>query len=288
VPLNGLHTILVPVRGDGKGDNVLAHAAVPAGSFGSRVRVVYCHPRPQDMMPYGVAVPKMVRDQIEQAVAGGAEVARDALLDEFRALAKTLDLAEQAYEPGKATARFIQFDGKQVDAVAHYGRLADLVCVPQPDPQLNLGANTLKTALFSSGRPVMMCPDQKIVAPDFADHIAIGWNGSLEASRAVAMSMPLIAAAKAVTILTSGESGHNAAADELKRYLELKEVASNTRAFTAKGTNVGRQLLTETEEAGAGTLVMGAYRDSYERETLFGGNSQAVVQNATIPVIMVH
>ena len=148
MPLNGLHTIMLPVRGDGKGDNVLAHAAVLAKSFGARVRVIYCHPRPEDLMPFGVAVPQMVRDQIEQAVAGGAEVARDALLDEFRDLARAFDLAEQSYEQGKATARFIHYDGKQVDAVAHYGRLADLICVPQPDPQMNLGANTLKAALL--------------------------------------------------------------------------------------------------------------------------------------------
>jgi len=279
---------MLPVRGDGKGDNVLAHAAVLAKSFGARVRVIYCHPRPEDLTPFGVAVPQMVRDQIEQAVAGGAEVARDALLDEFRDLARAFDLAEQSYEQGKATARFIHYDGKQVDAVAHYGRLADLICVPQPDPQMNLGANTLKAALFSSGRPVMMCPAQDSLSKGFAEHIAIGWNGSLEASRAVAMSMPIIAAAKTVTILTSGDSGHNASADELKRYLELKEVASDLRDFAAKSANVGQQLLSETSDAGAGLLIMGAYRDSYERETLFGGNSQTVVQNATIPVIMVH
>ena len=288
MPLNGLHTIMLPVRGDGKGDNVLAHAAVLAKSFGARVRVVYCHPRPQDMLPYGVAIPKIVRDQLAEAAKGGAEIARDALLEEFRELAVQFDLAEQGYEPGKATARFIQYDGKQVDAVTHFGRLADIICVPQPDPNLNLGANTLKAALFSSGRPVMLCPPQDKVDPNFADHIAIGWNGSLEASRAVAMSMPLIAAAKSVTILSNGAIGHEATAEQLQRYLELKEVAATIRNFIAKGSIVGEQLLTETKDAGAGLLVMGAYRDSYERETLFGGNSQIVVQSTKIPVVMAH
>ena len=39
---------------------------------------------------------------------------------------------------------------------------------------------------------------------------------------------------------------------------------------------------------GADLLVMGAYHDSYERETIFGGNTQAVVDEATIPVVLVH
>lgn len=285
---DGLHTIMLPVRGDGKGDNVLAHAAVLAKRFGARVRVIHCHPRTEDMMPFGVALPKIVREQIEAAAASGADVAREQLLEEFRGLAKLFGLAEQPYEAGKATARFIEYEGKQVDAVRHFGRLADLICVSQPDPKLNLGINTLKSALFSSGRPVMMCPPQESVADDFADHVAIGWNGSLEASRAVALSMPLIAAARKVTILSSGSTGHDATAEQLQRYLELRAVSSSIRAFETKSSRVGAQLLSETKDAGAGVLVMGAYHDSFERESLFGGNSQVVVKNADFPIIMVH
>lgn len=285
---HGLHTIMLPVRGDGKGDNVLAHAAILAKRFGARVRVIHCHPSAKDMMPFGVALPRVVREQIEKAAASGAEVTREELIKEFRGLAQLFGLEEQDFEAGKATARFIEYEGKQVDAVRHFGRLADLICVPQPDPQLNLGSNTLKSALFSSGRPVMMCPPQDKVAEDFADHVAIGWNGSLEASRAVALSMPLIAGAKSVTILSTGSTGHDASASQLQRYLELKSVDSTVRRFEASGSKVGAQLLTETEGAGAGTLIMGAYHDSFERESLFGGNSQVVVQEAKIPVVMVH
>lgn len=283
-----LHTIMLPIRGDGKGDNVLAHAAVLAKRFGARVRVVHCHPTTEDMMPFGVALPKIVREQIEQAAAGSAEVQREQLLDEFRGLAKLLGLSEQAYEAGKATARFIEYEGKQVDAVRHFGRLADLICVPQPDPQLNLGANTLKSALFASGRPVMMCPPQESVSDDFADHVMIGWNGSIEASRAVAMSMPLITSAKTVTILSSGATGHDATAEQLRRYLELKSVDADVRLFDTGSTRVGAQLLSETEAAGAGVLIMGAYHDSFERTSIFGGNSQVVVEKAKFPIVMVH
>lgn len=283
-----LDTIMLPVRDDGKGDNVLAHAAVLAKRFGARVRVVHCHPKPDDLMPFGVVIPKIVRDQIEKAAAQNVDVTRQRLLDEFRGLAKLFGLAEQDYEPGKATTRLIEYEGKQVDAVRHYGRLADLICVPQPDPKLNLGNQTLKSALFSSGRPVMMCPPQESVKDDFADHIAIGWNGSLEASRAVALAMPLIASAASVTILSSGANAHDATPEQLQRYLELKSVDASIRSFTSSGSNVGRQLLDETGAAGAGVLVIGAYHESYERESLFGGNSQAIVKEAKFPIVMVH
>lgn len=279
---------MLPVRGDGKGDNVLAHAAVVAKRFGARVRVVHCHPRTDDLMPYGVVLPSMVRRQIEEVARRNVDVTKDQLLGEFRELAEKLGLSEQEEEPGKATARFIEYEGKQVDAVTHLGRLADLICVPQPDRAQNLGANTLKAALFSSGRPVMMCPPADPVPEDFCDRIAIAWNGSLEASRAVALSMPLLEAAGEVTILSTKATEHAATAEELQRYLELKSVGSKIHVFEAAGRVVGKQLLEECRNVGAGLLVMGAYHDSYERESVFGGNSQAVVDTARIPVVLAH
>ena len=283
-----LHTIMLPIRGDGLGENVLAHAAGLAHKFGARLRLIHCHPTPDDLMPFGVVIPSAMRRQIEEAAGNAAGVEKEQLLAEFRALAARMGLAEQGFELGKATARFIEYEGKQAEAVRHFGRLADLICVAKPDPSQNLGTNTLKTALFQTGRPVMMCPPQETVPENFTDHVAIGWNGSLEASRAVAMAMPLIAAASSVTILTSGDTGHDPAAWQLRRYLELKGVESQERAFAAKRSIVGRQLLEETMSARAGTLIMGAYHESYERESIFGGNSQDVVKEAEIPVVFVH
>lgn len=285
---NGLDTIMLPVRGDGKGDNVFAHGAALAHRFTARVRVVHCHPKADDLMPYGVVIPQVLRKQIEDAASNNADVTRKQLLEEFRALAKTLDLTEGAYAPDRATTRFIEYEGKQADAVRSYGRLADLICVPQPDKDAGLGFNTLKSALFSSGRPVMICPETEALDTTFADHVTIAWNGSLEATRAVAMTLPVISAASSVTILSSAPRDHTAPAEDLRRYLEIKGVDSALRMFDARSSVVGQQLLDETREAGADLMIMGAYHDSYERETIFGGNSQSVVEGATLPVIMVH
>ncbi len=284
---SSLHTIMVPVRGDGRGDNVLAHAAVLAKRFGARVRVVHCHPNADDLMPFGVVIPAVLRQQIEEAAADNAEITKNQLVGEFKALVAEFGLADEEHTPGKPTARFIEYEGKQVDAVRHFGRLSDLICVPQPGGQ-GLGSNTLKAALFSSGRPVMMCPPTDQVPETLGDHIAIAWNGSLEATRAVGLAMPLIEAATSVTVLSSSAIEHTATADDLARYLELKNISATIRHFEPKGAIVGGQLLTEATEAGANLLVMGAYHDSYERESLFGGNSQTVVDEAGIPVVLVH
>ena len=157
--------------------------------------------------------------------------------------------------------------------------LADLIVVAKPDRDRNLGINSLKSGLFSTGRPVLMCPAQGEAATDLGARIAIGWNGSTEAARAVALTLDLVAAADEVTILTGGKGEpHGATAEELVDYYRMRGVEAQIRRFEAR--NAGAALLQQTAEAGANLLVMGAYGHSHERETLFGGNTQTIVDTA--------
>jgi len=282
-----LHTITLPIRGDGKGDNVFAHAATLAKGSGAHVRVLHCRVKAEDLMPFGMVIPGFMRKQIEDAVKRNSATEEDNLREEFKALAVELGLSEQAPEKGKATTSFVEYEGKQVEAVRHYGRLSDLVCVPQPDRRQNLGSNTLKSAIYSSGRPVMMCPPRDGAPETIGNHVAIGWNGSLEATRALASTMPLIKAALKVTILTTGKEIHAATAEELAEYLDLHGVIASVNRIERDG-NIGRSLLKHAGTAGSDLLIMGAYHESYERETIFGGNTQVVVDEATMPVILVH
>lgn len=283
----GLHQITLPVRGDGKGDVVFAHAAAVAKRFGAHVQVIHCRPRAQDLMPYGVVVPNFLRKQLEDVTSKAAEAQEESLRSEFEGQAVKLGLALQNPTSGVATASFLEYTGKQVDAVKHHGRLADLICVSKPDKSTNLGFNTLKSALFTSARPVMLCPEVETVPQDLGQHVTIGWNGSLEATRALAMGMPLIEAADQVTILTTGAEPHATTAEELQAYLGVRGVAASVNRFERDGS-IGRSLLRLTQEAGADLLLMGAYHESYERETIFGGNTQAVVEETRIPVVLVH
>ena len=279
---------MMPVRGDGRGPFLFAHAAALAKRFGAHIKVVHCHPKAEDLMPHGVVIPAFLRKQIEKASEQSAESEEDAIHDLFSADAAKHGISEQEPEFNKATAKFYEFTGKQVDAVSHHGRLSDLICVPKPSREEDLGFNTLKAALFSSGRPVMVCPDTDQVKGDLGKHVAIGWNGSLEASRAAAMAMPLIENADKVTVLTGGKSEHAATAEEFRDYLGRRGVSADVVQFEAKKGNVGRQLLQKCDEISADLLVMGAYHERYERESLLGGNSATVVDEARIPVIMVH
>ncbi|SFE42674.1 universal stress protein [Roseivivax sediminis] len=284
---SSLHTIMMPVRGDGKGPKLFAHASALAKRFGAHVKVVHCHPKMEDLMPMGVVIPSFLRKQLQEASETSASSEEDFLHEKFSADAVKHGVSEQDPETGKPTAKFYEYVGKQVEAVRHFGRLSDLICVAKPSKTENLGFNTLKEALFSSGRPVMICTESDATDMQIGRHVSIGWNGSLEATRAVALTMPLIETAEKVTILTGGGSEHSATATEFQEYLANRSVTADIVQFDVRG-NAGRQLLKKSGEVGADLLIMGAYHESYERETLLGGNSAAVVEEATIPVVMVH
>lgn len=283
-----IRKILVPVRGDGKGDNVLAHAAALARRFKAHVAITHCRARPEDLLPFGVPIPGFLKKQLLEHAAGVADQEELGLQAEVRALADTLqlDMAGDSATDA-ATASWVEEAGRQVDVIKRHGRLADLICVAKPDVDRNLGSNTLKAALFNTGRPVMMCPPTDAVPDNLGEHVAIAWNGSHEASRAVALTLGLTESAAAVTILTAGREVHGASTGDLLDYLRMRGISADVNRFTVKN-NLGKELLGHTRDAGASVLIMGAYGDSHEAETVFGGNTQSVVDNATSPVVFVH
>lgn len=283
-----LARILVPVRGDGMGKTTLAHAAALAHRHSAHIVVAHCRARPDDMIPYSTVLPSFARETIVSQAAELADQEEKALRESLHELAGTLDLGETGKPDGsRATVEFVEESGRMAEVVKHNGRLADLIVVPKPDRDRNLGTNALKSALFQTGRPVLMCPKAEAVDPDFGARIAVGWNGSLEAARTVAITLDLVAAANHVTILAGGRGEpHGATTEELVDYYRLRGVNAEVSRFDAR--KPGLALLEKTRESGAGLLLMGAYGHSHERETIFGGNTQVVVDKAEIPVVMAH
>ena len=284
-----IRKIMVPVRGDGKGDNVLRHAAVLAHGHKAHIEVTHCRPRPEDLMPYGVPIPDFLRKQIVEQSRQVADLEEANLRDEMKALAAELKLEAQDRPTGdRATVSFAEDVGRQVDVIKRHGRLADIIAVAKPDRDRNLGINTLKTALFHSGRPVLMCPHRETAPETLGDTIAIAWNGSAEAARALAQSMAVIEGAKSVYVLSNGhDAGPGTSAEDVLDYLRLHGASASIVAFEG-GKSIGKALLDACAARGADLLVMGAYSDSHELETLFGGNTQTIVDRAEMPVLFSH
>lgn len=152
--------------------------------------------------------------------------------------------------------------------------------VDEPLPVSSLMKSTLET----SGRPTFIASGE--LAPDFNDRVAIAWNGSVEAARAVTAALPFLHRAKEIRIITF-ETARTSAddAEDLLAYLGAHGLAATTLSEEVFDS-VGGALLEACEEIGAGLLVMGAYTHSRLRQTLFGGVTHHVLEHAPLPLFM--
>lgn len=283
-----IRTILVPVRGDDRGEGLLDHALALGKRSNAHIEVVHCRARPEDMLPFGVFLPASMREQIKSAAGSMADVEEDKLRPLFDAYAQShgVDVVETPPWPqDRPSMSWRERTGKQPNIIGVYGRLADIIMVPQPDRSQNFGVNTLEAALFSTGRPVAMCPTGS--AGTVGEHVAVAWNGSAEAARAVALAMPVLLSAENVTILSVGsEAAEEMGADMLAVYLASHGVSAAISEHD--GGKIAQTLLSECGNCGADLLVMGAYGQSRQLEMVMGGVTQHIVDHATLPVLMSH
>ena len=283
-----MRRIVIPVRGDGKGDNVFAHAAALARRFSAHVVVTHCRARVEDMVPFGVPITAGMKRLLASQARDVADQVESGMLAEMTELASRFGVPiTDAPARSGPSASWVEQQGRQVDVIKRHGRLADLVCVAKPDVDRNLGANTLKAALFNTGRPVMMCPPRETPPQELCARVSVAWNGSAEASRAVALTLDVLERADRVDILTSGAEIDGVGAEALAEYLAERGVRAGIERFTTR-KRIGLALLEASAGLGADTMIMGAYGQSHERETVFGGNTQQVVDRSTMPVILVH
>lgn len=282
-----MKSILVPVRGDGMVATVLAHAAELAKQHQAQVNVVHCRAEAKDLMPQGIPLNEFARKVMMEQASELANRQEDHLRGILHRLAREFGLKAESDTDGPATCTFAEVRGRMADIVKHAGRLSDLIVLPKPQRERNLGQSSLKAALYGAGRPVLICPGQLQPDETFAQHVAVGWNGSLPAARAVASSLDIVHAAKRVSILTGGKLQlHGPTVDELVAYYAFRGITAEIVRF--EGKDPAAELLKTSKSIGASLLVIGAYSHSHETEMLFGGNTGRIVDKTEMPILMAH
>ncbi len=284
-----VRTILVPVRGDGKGEGVLNHAVSLARRHSAHMEVLHCRSRPEDLIPFGIFVPASLRKEIVASAGTLANEEEDKVRGLFDRYCQQHDLPALDAAPwprDRVSVTWREETGKQAKIIGVRGRLADVIAVAQPDHAQNLGMNTLESALLETGKLVLMCPPAPVES--VGARVAVAWNGSAEASRAVTTALPVLKAADAVTILSEEGAKLPVSAEEARDYLAVHDIACNQRSFSASPAKVGQALVAGAKAAGADCLLMGAYGQSRRRELIMGGVTQHVVDHADIPILLMH
>ncbi len=294
-----IRVIFTPLSGRESDKSVLAAARAAARRFNAHVDVVSLRGDPRDAIPYlgeGVSG-ALVEEFIEQAERENIEQADKAraAFDRWREDAGfTLadspgdNLAGPGTTEESATCSWREIAGSAEYAAASAGRLADLIITPRGDAAGEMeNEGAFETALLRSGRPLLLAPPTPCEA--LGDNIAIAWDGSAEAARAVGAAMPFLRAADTVTAIAVAEEGKRGApVEDLARYLSWHGVQANTRTVAADDRTIGEAILGEAMHESADLLVMGAYSHNRYRELIFGGATRYILDECALPVLLAH
>jgi nucleotide-binding universal stress UspA family protein len=173
--------------------------------------------------------------------------------------------------------------------VGSHGRVFDAIVLGKPgrDPS-GPRMTTLESALFESGRPVLIAPPSP--RPQMGSNVLIAWNCSTEQARATAFAMPILKRANRVIVLTveGGAAVPGPTGQQLCRYLQFNEVPAKPMSVGLDGRLTGEVILAHAKALGCDLLIKGAYTQSRLRQMIFGGTTRYILSNAELPVLMAH
>ena len=163
---------------------------------------------------------------------------------------------------------------------------ADLLIIGRRTDDPGVSVDTIETALFGSGRPVLISPAAGLVT--LPETIVIAWKATPEAARAVGAAMPLLSTAKQILIVTVAEDqGSDEEGVRLLTSLRWHGFNVSMSRLPPGPQGAASTLLAAAAEQAA-LVVMGAYGNSRLRQWIFGGFTRHVLRGAEVPVLMMH
>jgi len=228
----------------------------------------------------GVAIPKSYVAEAQAAAQAKADAA-------------VADFEERVRRDGLSAGSH-KFNVATVGAPTQFAQIArrfDLAIVSQSESDDDDGIDNAiaETTLFESGGPVLIVPyiqkdDLKL------DRVAVCWDGSRPATRAIADAMPFIRQSKLTNILVV-ENDQPKSSElpgiDIARHIARHGV--NVELKTLPMTvDVGTTILNFAADSSLDLLVMGGYGHSRLRQFILGGATRSILESMTVPTLMSH
>lgn len=258
-------------------------AVTLAEAFGARISAI--------SFELEVAVPGRVNFLADKLldVPGIVAAERQKSLENARNLLKAFETS--ATRQGVFQERILErcMTSQLPDVLIEHARLHDLTIIPADASD---GVWCSEAVIFGSGRPTMVLP--AVSRPGWApsiDTVAVAWDFSRAAARAVADALPILEKAKQVRVVTvtnekiikTSRSGA-----ELARHLARHGVEITLDVVEAEGRSIGDALEAYIESHDVDLLVMGAYGHSRIREFILGGATLSMISRPPVPVFLSH
>jgi nucleotide-binding universal stress UspA family protein len=262
-------SLLALIDGSDNDSATLRAAAEMARAVEARLTVA--HFKPAEAVPIGTFEMAAVLPNNSALVAEARRRAQEAYSE---ACSRLADCRLQVIDAGIA------------EAIEQLSPYHDLIVLERLSGVDGPDALAFSAALWTACCAILVTP-APAKSPESVRHVAVAWNGSLQAGRAVRAAMPFIQKAAQVTVLQRHGSVEDA---ELTRYLAAQDVpAPASRTYGQghlSGRAWGRALLAATKEIGADLLVMGAYGSAVGNLLGFGRATEKIVTSAQVPVLL--
>ncbi|MEQ1812765.1 MAG: universal stress protein [Terricaulis sp.] len=259
-----LKSIIVVASGEDSDADLIASAAKLSARFGTQVAVMPAFPDPAaDLVSYGAGL-QDVGDAAERILAS-ERVAQERLESLGRDIAASenvsISVAKRALLPALA--------------LAPAALLADLVLFAGEAAKSSLAGLFAETLLVTRARVLLTKGESLAGGP-----LAIAWDGSAQAARAVRAALPLLQKASGALILRNVDDetkeAEASSSEQLRAFLARHEVP-NIVSMEVRGARVAESLLSAARAERCELLVVGAYGRPRLFEMVLGGTTRSLV-----------
>lgn len=281
--------VLVPLLDSPGDENAILHAVEVARPLGAHVTAMFPGGYLSELFQADAVPHPRIKPRLPAEARAQLGALTDAAREAFDAIVAKHGLAvrDDAAKRQGGTVSFETWRGTVEAAVQEAAVYHDLVLFHRDDRDRaddSFGFSAMKSALQDCGRPMLVAAGEP--GRGCGTRIAIGWNGSIEGAHAVSAAMPLLTAAKSVHILTiATQKTAGEQAEKLQAYLAWHGVGAEVRTAEAGAAPVGVALLGMVDAVGADLFVLGGYTHSRIRQTILGGVTHVVMQEARVPVL---
>ena len=146
-----------------------------------------------------------------------------------------------------------------------------------------------QAVVFGAGRPTILVPAP--AKTGMIVHVALAWDASRVAARALADLMPPLADNTRITILTVHDEKaltEQGIAERLAAMMKERGLDARAQIVSLDGRTIGAALQDTAITAGAELLAMGGFGHSRLRDFILGGATQEIFTDLRLPVLLSH
>jgi nucleotide-binding universal stress UspA family protein len=265
---------------DADTDEVAANAAAIAAHLGAELNAlalnVHIPPMSSPLSRVVIDLPEMSREAESHSRERGKHL-----------LARVVEEAGKRGVP-VSTSSLAAGPAMLGEVAGQHARYFDLALLgwAAGNPTARMAAEAV---VFGSGRPTILLP--ALTSIGRIDNVAVAWDGSRVAARAVGDALPFLERASQIHVLTVTDEKpikHDDIGERLATSLRRHGLAAKWHAITAEDCPIGITLQEHAIKAGAELLVMGGYGHSRLREFVLGGATAGVLDDLRLPILLSH